>query len=200
MRARYLLIAVALVLAGCAPEAPGADPSPTPTDPAPTPSQTATTVASFVMPRLCAEILPEARVNAWRERGIVLLGGPDGKYGDEYLADPSPEQQLGGITCIWGPNDSENSSVTVSVAPLSTSSRSAKANDLVVTQGLNEETFSEAAIYWQLGDTELEPAILNVLRADSWISVIETVGGEDAYAEAEDIADEVYALVYRTSS
>ena len=197
MRAGYSLIAIALLLAGCAPDTAAGGPSSTPTEPEPTPSETVAPAAIFSMPSLCADILPASRVDAWLDDDIVLLGGPDGKYGDDYLADPSPEQQLGGITCIWGPSDSENSSVTVSVAPLAAADREDVVTDLVVTQGLNEETFEGATIYWQQGDTELEPAILNMLRADSWISVIETVGGSDSYAEAEDIADEVYALVYR---
>ena len=197
MRAGYSLIAIALLLAGCAPETGSGDPTSTPTEPVSTPTETVAPAAIFSMPSLCADILPASRVDAWLDDDIVLLGGPDGKYGDDYLADPSPEQQLGGITCIWGPSDSENSSVTVSVAPLAAADREDVVTDLVVTQGLNEETFEGATIYWQQGDTELEPAILNMLRADSWISVIETVGGSDSYAEAEDIADEVYALVYR---
>jgi hypothetical protein len=199
MRAGYSLIAVALLLAGCASEAPSTDPSTTPREAEPTPTRTVAPTLSFAMPSQCAEILPESRVDAWLRDDVIRLGGPDGKYGDEYLADPSPEQQLGGITCIWGPSDSENSSVTVSVAPLSAATRKDVVTDLVVTQGLNEETFEGATIYWQQGDTELEPAILNVLRADSWISVIVTIGGEDSYADAEDIADEVFALVYQAS-
>ena len=199
MRAGYSLIAAALLLTGCAPEASTADPSTTPTGAAATPTQSAAPPETFTMPSLCAQIVPEERVNAWLNDDVILLGGPDGKYGDDYLADPSPEQQLGGITCIWGPSDSENSSVTISVAPLSAATRDDVVMDLAVTQGLNEETFDGATIYWQQGDTELEPAILNVLRADSWISVIETVGGPDSYDEAEDLADEVYSLVYQSS-
>ena len=199
MRAGYSLIAAALLLTGCAPEASTADPSTTPTGAAATPTQSAAPPETFTMPSLCAQIVPEERVNAWLNDDVILLGGPDGKYGDDYLADPSPEQQLGGITCIWGPSDSENSSVTISVAPLSAATRDDVVMDLAVTQGLNEETFDGATIYWQQGDTELEPAILNVLRADSWISVIETVGGPDSYDEAEDLADEVRALVYQAA-
>jgi hypothetical protein len=129
----------------------------------------------------------------------VLLGGPDGLYGDEYLLDPSPEQQAGGITCIWGPPDTEISSVTVSVAPLDSSTRPAIVTDLSVTQGLNETVDGAATLYWKLGDTDHHPAIVNVLLADSWISVIQTVGGTDAYAEAEALAAEVHELVYTAS-
>lgn len=199
MRAGCSLIAIALVLVGCASNSPTGDPSAPPTSTTPTPTETAVASVSFAMPGACAEILPASRTDDWLSDDVILLGGPDGKYGDEYLADPSPEQQLGGITCIWGPSDSENSSVTVSVAPLSAATRKDVVTDLVVTQGLNEETFDGATIYWQQGDTELEPAILNVLRADSWISVIVTVGGEDSYDDAEDIADEVFALVYKAA-
>lgn len=197
MRAGYSVIAAALLLAGCAPETATGHPSSTPTDSSPTPSHTSAAVAVFTMPSLCTQILPESRIDAWNDDDIVLLGGPDGKYGDDYLADPSPEQEQGGITCIWGPSDSENSSITVSVAPLSADERSSIVTDLVVNQGLNEEMFEGATIYWQHGDEELEPAILNVLRAESWISVIVTVGGDKSYETAEDIADEVYALVYQ---
>lgn len=196
MRAGYSLVAVLLVLTACAPQPSTGEPSASPTASAPTPSATAEPVPVFEMPTLCSQVVLLARTAAWSDDDIVLLGGPDGKYGDDYLAEPTPEQQLGGITCIWGPNESENSSVTVSVAPLSAATRDEVVDDLAITQGLNEENFDDATIYWQQGDTELEPAILNVLRVDSWISVIMTIGGPDSYAEAEDIADEVYALVY----
>ena len=197
MRARYSLIAIALLLAGCAPEPLAAEP--TPPGPAPTATFSATAAPvteTFAMPTLCSQILPASRVDAWLNEGIVLLGGPDGKYGDDYLAEPSPEQELGGITCIWGPSDSENSSVTISVAPLGASTRAAVVKDLAVNQGLNEEVSAAITLYWQHGDTELEPAILNVLRADSWISIIQTLGGTASFAEAEDLADEVHTLVY----
>jgi hypothetical protein len=125
----------------------------------------------------------------------VLLGGPDGKYGTDYLADATPEEQAGGISCIWGFADSEISSLTVSVAPLSASTRP----DIVASfneQGLNEATIDDAVTFAVQGDKNLNPAVYNVLRGDSWISVIATIGGTDSYNEAVEVAAEVHAIVY----
>jgi len=163
----------------------------------PSPSETAAPgVEVFSPPTACADILPASRLEQFAADGDVLLGGPDGLYGDEYLLEPSPEQNAGGITCIWGPPDTEISSITVSVAPLTADSRKKIVNDLVVTQGLNETAGEGITYYWKLGDRDDHPAILNALTDDSWISIIQTIGGIDSYAEAEKIAAEVHEQVF----
>jgi len=185
-----------LLLAGCAPT-PTVDES-TP-GASPTPSATVTTAPVdevFAMPTACLDIVPPSRLAEFDADGLVLLGGPDGLYGDDYLLDPSPEQQLGGVTCIWGPPDTEVSSVAISVAPLSAADRPAVVTDLSVSQGLNESIGEADTYYWKIGDSDDHPAILNVLTDDSWISVIQTIGGTDGYAAAEKLAAEVRALVY----
>ena len=201
MRAHALLPAIGLVLAaaltGCAQSAPIATPqaSSTPSaSPTPTP-EAAPTV--FRQPALCAEALPaELIADLEVDRGLVLLGGPEGRYGLDYSLDPTPEERAGGITCIWGFGDTEVSSVTVSVAPITAESRAPIVAQLVY-QGLNESVAGDANVYWQEGDTEEQPAIVNVVRAESWISVIQTIGGRAAYDEAVDIANDVHETVYR---
>lgn len=199
MRAGTATAAVLLLalLTGCSSQSP---PPSAPTQSA-TPTPTATAPVEpvdefFTMPTACLDILPAERLAALDADGLVLLGGPDGEYGDDYLLDPSPEQEAGGITCIWGPPDTEVSSVAISVAPLSATSRPAIVSDLSVSQGLNETSGDSATYYWQLGDTDQQPAILNVLTADSWISVIMTIGGTDNYATAERLAAEVHERVH----
>lgn len=191
------IVLLAALLAGCAPQsAPTAEPTGSSTA-APTATIEPEIVRSFAMPTTCREILTDETADAFETEGLVLLGGPDGVYGDEYLLDPSPEQQAGGITCIWGDPETEISTVTISVAPLSAASRSAVVSDLAVSQGLNETVGEDATYYWLLGDDDHAPAILNVLTADSWISVIQTVGGDANYTEAEQLALEVHDRVYR---
>ena len=192
-------VLVTVVLAGCSPAAaPGNEPSGS------TPASPVASAASeagaevFAMPTACLDILPDSRWAQFEADGLVLLGGPDGLYGDDYLLDPSPEQQVGGVTCIWGPPDTEVSSVAISVAPLSAADRPAVVSDLTGTQGLNESVGETATYYWKLGDSDDHPAILNVVTDDSWISVIQTIGGTDNYAEAERLAAEVHELVYTT--
>lgn len=188
-----------LLLAGCA-ETPPVDESTPDASPAPTVTATTAPVDEvFAMPTACLDILPPSRLAAFDADGLVLLGGPDGLYGDDYLLDPSPEQQLGGVTCIWGPPDTEVSSVAISVAPLPAADRPAVVSDLSDSQGLNESIGETATYYWKLGDSDHHPAILNVLTDDSWISVIQTIGGTDAYAAAEKLAAEVHELVYTAS-
>ena len=186
---------LACALAGCA-ETPSPASSPDSSAP-PAPSATTTPVVEvFALPDECEAILPAARLDEFADEGLVLLGGPGGTYGDEYLGEPSPEQDAGGITCIWGPPDTEVSSIAISVAPLSAATRPAIVADLADNQGLNETTGNGITLYWQLGDRQLQPAILNALTADSWISIIRTMGGIDSYTLAESIAAEVHDAVY----
>ena len=194
-RSLVLSSAVIVLVTGCAAEKNAATPSDPPTT-APTPSTTPSSTPEVLgMPAVCADLLPTSRLDAFAGDGLVLLGGPDGLYGDDYLIDQTPEQEAGGITCIWGPPDTEISTVTVSIAPLDASSRASTIASLT-EQGLNEDVDGDAVYYWLQGDTDSQPAVVNVLRNDSWISVIETVGGIDLYDEAEAIAVEAHDLAY----
>jgi hypothetical protein len=147
------------------------------------------------MPATCAEILPSSRIAAIESQGLVLLGGPGGRYENDYLLEPSPEERLGGITCIWGYSDSEVSSITVSVAPLPPANR-ASVVESFVAEGLNESEINGASVFAQQGDTQTEPAIINALRADSWISVIATVGGTTFFEEGLVILAEATETAY----
>ena len=188
--------ALAVLLAGCGPAAPPPEPTRSPTASSmPTPSATpAATERRFVLPEDCDSALPGSRLAAFEDAGLTLLGGPGGKYGEHYLADPTPEESAGGITCIWGDDDTDASSITVSIAPLG-ATRPALVQSLL-EQGLNEAVEGDLTLYAQQGDENVAPAVLNVLRADSWISVIQTVGGTAAFEEAITVAEEVAGVVY----
>lgn|GEM_PF-775830 len=194
-------VTLSLTMTGCS--APSGAPSAAPTAVA-TPSQTAsaapTAVAetgTFTMPTQCLDILPASRLAQFDTAKLVLLGGPGGRYGDKYLLDPTPEETAGGITCIWGFSDTEVSSITVSVAPVTPDSR-AKIIDTFVANGLNESEFNGASIFGKQGDSDTTPAVINSIRASSWISVISTIGGAVNYEAARAIVAEVTAMVYTT--
>jgi hypothetical protein len=187
---------LACALGGCAATpTPSASPDSS-APPAPSATSAPPVVEVFTLPDGCEAILPASRLEEFAAEGLVLLGGPGGVYGDEYLGEPSPEQDAGGITCIWGPPDTEVSSIAISVAPLSAATRPAIVADLADNQGLNETTGNGTTLYWQLGDRQLQPAILNALTADSWISIIRTQGGIDAYTIVESVAAEVHDAAY----
>jgi hypothetical protein len=192
-----LAIALVAALAGCTAEsAPQAAPTAEATEtPTAEPTQAAPNDFVFTMPTDCASMLPQSRIDEFAAEGIVLLGGPGGRYGSDYLVDATPEEQAGGISCIWGFSDSEVSSFTISVAPLSGATRPAVVASFT-EQGLNEQTTEDAVAYGVQGDRTLDPAIMNVLRGESWISVIATIGGLDSYTRAVEISGEVYEQVY----
>jgi len=199
MRKRVVLGAVAItiaLLAGCAPEPPETDE--TPSEAGPTATATATPepgVLVFGMPELCVDILTPETAATFAAEGLDLLGGPDGRYGENYFGDPTPEERAGGITCVWGDEDVVASTVIVSVAPITTSTRSAIVSALIAS-GLVESQIEGGLTYARIGDEVSAPAELHVIRTDSWISVIEAVGGEDRFEHAREIVDVVTEQVY----
>ncbi len=187
--------AITLSLAACVGE-PEADPTEESTG-TPTPTSEPTEAASdltFTMPADCLGILPQSRQDAFASQGLTLLGGPGGQF-EQYYGDPTPEEQVGGISCIWGDEAVPESLITISVAPLSTATRGTVVDDLI-SQGLNEATLDDGISYAQLGDDTSAPAILNIIRDESWVSVIESLGGEAFFDEAVELAGEVADQVY----
>lgn len=192
-----LVATLAIVaLSGClgAPP-PAAEPTPSPSaTPLPTGSPTpVTTEVVFVLPEDCSAALPQSRRDAFAADELSLLGGPGGKY-EQYFADPTPEERAGGITCVWGDDATDAASITISVAPLGATR--AEIVQSLLDQGLNEAIDDDVTLYAKQGDENESPAIVNVLREDSWISVIQTVGGPASFDEALTVADEVGKIVH----
>lgn len=189
---------VIVVLAGCSPTPPPDDDgTSTPTGgettpPAETPQPSA---VEFEMPTLCADLLAPETASAFAADGRELLGGPDGLYGENYFEDPTPEERAGGITCVWGDEDVPASTVIVSVAPITTATRSGIVSTLI-ENGLVESTVDGGLTYARIGDDVSAPAELHVIRSESWISVIEAIGGEERFQEAGELVDEVTERVY----
>ena len=191
-----IALAAVLALAACSG---GPAPAPAETEAGePTASAPATEAPStrtFSMPTDCTQLLPADTQADFTAQNLELLGGPGGKY-EHYYADPTPEEQAGGISCIWGDDDVTASTVTISVAPLSDATRGPIVDSLLA-QGLNEAVIDDGISYAQIGDETSAPAILNIIRDDSWISVIEALGGEGFFDEAVDLASQAATQVYR---
>lgn len=191
-----MLAATMIVLSACAGSgSPTSSEKPSDT-PSPTPTQTqAPAKLTFTMPTDCAAMLPQSRIDSFTSQKLELLGGPGGKYPD-YYADPTPEEQAGGISCVWGDETVPESTIEISVAPLSPSTQPGVVSGLLA-QGLNEAQLDGAISYAQIGDETSAPAVLNIIREDSWVSVLEALGGEAFFDEATQIADEVHSQVYK---
>ncbi len=194
-----MVVAGVALLAGCTPQTdPGGGGESAPPAVGPTPSDTATTapVATvFEMPARCTDILTIETQNRLIGEGKELLGGPDGKYGENYFGDPTPEERAGGITCVWGDEEVTASIVSVSVAPITTASRSGIVRALI-DSGLVESQVEGGLTYARIGDDVSAPAELHVIRSESWVSVIEGLGGEYRFQQATELVDEATAQVY----
>ncbi|MDI2097439.1 hypothetical protein [Ruicaihuangia caeni] len=203
---RHLLLpiaAVALLLTGCAQAAPEPTPEPEPSSEPESPVVEETPEPSdepadmrFVLPERCDEILSPTRAADFDTRHLDLLGGPGGQYGTSYFAEPTGEERAGGISCVFGSETMQTPLIVLSVAPLSPSTRPGVMNDLLA-QGLNEEQREETIRYEKTGDSQIVPSELHILRGTSWISVITSPGGDQAHAEAQQLAAEVASQVYR---
>lgn len=198
-------VTFALAISGCAAEPADNQGDPEPIAPSAAPEPTVEPVSGpttpFSRPLSCEALVPQVRLDAFEAEGVILLGGPGGKYGTTYLAERTPEEQFGGITCIWGTDVDDVSVYTVSAALVSSATMPSIVADLEL-QGLNTDSldaesggvaddYGDAAFFWLLGDDAGAPAILNVVRDDSWISVIVTEGGESSFDTAIVIAGEV---------
>jgi len=192
-------LAVAL-LTGCTPQPAEGDDTPAPST-EPTPIETATAqpgTPEFAMPDECVELITAETAADFAAAGLDLLGGPGGLYGENYFGDPTPEEEVGGITCVWGDEDVPASTVIVSVAPITASTQSDVVSSLIAS-GLVESLVDGTLTYARIGDDVSAPAELHAIRAESWISVIEAVGGEDRFQHATELVDEVTAQVYVAS-
>jgi hypothetical protein len=185
------------LLAGCAPDPVEVDETEEPAgEPTPTEAPTSAPGApEFEMPEQCADILTAETQSAFAAVGRQLLGGPDGLYGEDYFDGPTPEERAGGITCVWGDEDDTASTVIVSVAPLTTSTRAGIVGALI-DNGLVESQIEGGLTYARIGDEVSAPAELHVIRTESWISVVEAVGGEERFQQATELVDEVTGRVY----
>lgn len=204
MRASPIWVAALVTaLAGCAsPAAP--EPAPVPITASPDPGAGEPTASArpspaatgvFRMPNSCTQMLPESRLEALSAEGYQLLGGPGGLYGDSYYADKTPQQELGGITCIWGSETEDLSVLDLSVAPVTPATR-AGIIERLIGQGLNETVLGEAVVYGRFGDMAGAGAVVNAVRNDSWIGVISSFGGQEHYDLATAIATEMAVAVY----
>lgn len=197
--------ALLLTLAACAPEQPAptepvAEPSSEPT-PSPEPSETSPEPSPepelvFTMPADCTVILPADRVGTLEAQGLTLLGGPGSLYGDEYFGDQTPEQLIGGMSCVWGQEGVDLSTILFSVAPLNAVSRESTINDLVAQGYVPFEREDSSLAFGVLGEEGIGPAIYNLITDDAWFSVLNSLGGQTGFDESVLFTEEMRGIAY----
>ena len=139
----------------------------------------------FTLPTSCRDIVPQDAFDSLTSGDIGLLRGPgSGSVEGVYLEGQSPQEERGGISCLFG-NADETITYTISVAPMTQATR-AEVIDGLLAQKLNPgQTLDGGLTYWIQGDQETVPAIYNALYDDAWYEVLIFPGGRLAYEECE---------------
>ena len=141
----------------------------------------------FTLPTSCRDIVPQDAFVSLTSGDIGLLRGPgSGSVEGVYLEGQSPQEERGGISCLFG-NADETITYTISVAPMTQATR-AEVIDGLLAQKLNPgQTLDGGLTYWIQGDQETVPAIYNALYDDAWYEVLIFPGGRLAYEECESL-------------
>ena len=141
----------------------------------------------FALPDSCREILPLERFEQLVAGELSLLRGPgSGATESVYPEGPSPQEERGGISCLFA-NSDETETYTISIAPMTQASR-AEVIDGLLDQQLNPgQTADGVLTYWIQGDQSTVPAIYNALYDDAWYEVLIFPGGRIAYEESESL-------------
>lgn len=195
------ILMVALTGCSSAP-APTAEPTPTETtQPTAGPTTAPTPTEFFSMPEDCTAILPAKQIDKFATDGVILLAGPGGKYGNELITEPTPEMLAGGISCYFGIDNEDPNllsvTVLVSAVALDETTRAGVIAELAA-QGLYEATDERGDVtYAIIGSSEGQTtANYNVVAVDSWISVLSSEGGEEAYLSNVRLANAVHTANY----
>jgi len=139
---------------------------------------------TFTPPADCTALLPDSAVASLAAEGVELVKGPGSPSTEPiFVESKTPEEQVGGISCLYSvPGDEETGVyIILSVAPVSADARPGVINDLLA-QNLNVGQSTDGALtYWIWGDEVIVPALHNNLYDDSWYSALLQPGGRAAY-------------------
>ncbi|RZT59262.1 hypothetical protein EV140_1866 [Microcella alkaliphila] len=175
--------------------APTTAPEPEPaTEPEPEPEPEPELV--FAMPTDCTEILPTARVASLEAQNLQLLGGPGSIYGDDFFFDETPEQLVGGISCVWGQEGVDLSTILLSVAPLNAATRAQTIDDLIAQGYIAYDRDDSSLAYGLIGDAGGPPAIYNLITNDAWFSMLNSLGGRAGFDESILLTEELRGVAY----
>lgn len=139
---------------------------------------------TFTQPTSCTNILPSSAISDLASQDIELTQGPgSGSSEPIFVEGQTPEELVGGISCLFSIPDDEDGGVYIllSVAPIDPSVRPSVIADLLEQQPNVGSAPDGAVTYWMWGDEFIVPALHNSLYEDSWYSALIQPGGRGAY-------------------
>jgi hypothetical protein len=200
MRIRLLpLLAIPALVTALAACGPTVEPSPTPTaestpssTPSPTAVETPAAEAVFTAATSCTGMLGPLETTLIAE-GYTLFSSSDG--GGIYF--PIEPTQDGGdpFSCWYGKDGVDLSSFELASQAVDQAQHEGIAA-VLGGGGFTVTTDGDVVTYVQAGDEGSTPAIVHVLRPDSWLTAFSTFGGADQVTVLTGYLDQVAAQLY----
>lgn len=187
-------VAVVLLatLTACDPGTASSGPSSTPAQSEPSASATESQ-AVFVAPTSCTDLLGATLEAEVTSDGSVLFSGPGGT--GTYPA-PSIGQDGGTpVACLYGKGMVDLSTFEFASQGLSQDAHEGTLAELE-SRGMTETTSGDTVTFTQEGNEGTDPAIVHILRPDSWVTVYSTFGGADRLKQITGWANTVETQVY----
>lgn len=138
----------------------------------------------YRQPQDCLQLLPEVGVELLREQGLELTAGPGSPSGlPIYVEGETPEELIGGLSCLFAKPGEADSSVSIILgsASINTQSRATVIDDLLDQQLNVGQSVDGALTYWKWGDEDIVPALHNSIYSQSWLSALMQPGGRESY-------------------
>ena len=201
---RLLVVALGAVvvsgLAACTPPAPAPTETPTPSasTASATPTPTPDPVPVFTTPTTCAELIGPDLAAEFAADNIVLF---DSTNGEGIYANGFTKIQDGGdpFACLFGEDMVDLSSFQLEVQPVSSQSEHEGIVAVLGSQGFVETVDGDVVTYTQVGnEMSTQPAIIHVLRLDSWMTASANFGGQIQADRLAGYLDAVAAHLYAT--
>jgi len=199
---RLLVVAVGglaiAALVGCTPPVPEPTLAPSPSASSASPTPTPDPVPVFTTPTTCAELIGPELGAQFAADNIVLF---DSTNGEGIYANGFTLIQDGGdpFACLFGEDMVDLSSFQLEVQPVSSQSEHEGIIAVLGSQGFTQSLDGNTVTFTQIGnEMSTEPAIIHVLRLDSWMTASANFGGQLQADRLAGYLDAVAAHLYTT--
>lgn len=192
-RAAVLLAPVLLVLlAACDPGPAAPTGTPVPSASGSSPIATSEPVAEFTAPSSCSELLGPLEAQ-FAADGLVLFSSTDGTG----IYAPIASTQEGGdpFSCWYGKDGVDLSTIEIAAQAVDEQQHEGIVA-VLESEGFELTLDEDRATYVQVGDEGATPAIVHVLRPDSWLTGYSALGGPDRVAVLTEYLEQVGAQLY----
>ncbi|MBX3090926.1 MAG: hypothetical protein KF801_00275 [Cryobacterium sp.] len=188
-----LAVVLAAGLTGCDPAGPAPSGSPSESSASSASPSPTEAPAAFVAPTSCTQLLGASLESSLTADGTVLFSGPGGT--GLYPGIESAQDGGSPLSCVYGKDMVDLSTFELAAQGLTQDAHEGVLAELE-TRGMTEVAAGDTVTFTQTGDEGSTPAIIHILKPDSWVTAYSTFGGTARLAEITGWANTVETQVY----